>query len=155
MALEAADVVIPPDGAEVIFVLVVEAHGAKSAARRARADAAARHDVRVAQEGLAVGREGGRVVPEAGRHVVARVQLVDLVRAVARRVGAVADEDLDGVSTLFTRPRSRTALTPPTCRFWKGQAVTLVAVRASSNVLMKCILNVWCEIVCESLELSL
>jgi len=95
MTLETGDVVVPADGAQVVLVLVVEAHGAKSAARWARADAAARHDVRIAKEGLAVGRKGGRVIGVPDRHVVALVQLVDLVGAGACGIGAGADEDLD------------------------------------------------------------
>lgn len=85
---------IPADGAEIVLVDVVEAHGAKSASGRRSADAAARHDVRIAQEGLSVRRECCCVLHELARHVVALVQLVDLVCAVAGRFGAGADEDL-------------------------------------------------------------
>ena len=58
------------------------------------ADAAAGLDVRVAEELLAVGREGRCVLVVRARQVVALVQVVDLVCAVARGVRAVADEDL-------------------------------------------------------------
>lgn len=100
MTLETRNIMIPPDGAHVELVLVVETDGAHGAPRRARADAAARHYVGITQEGLAVGRERGGVVGEAARHVVALVQLVDVVGAVARGVGAVADQDAADLSLL-------------------------------------------------------
>lgn len=69
-------------------------HGPGGAPLRGRADAAAGLDVRVAVELLAVGRERGRVPPVGLGHVVALVEAVDVVRAVARGVCAAADEDL-------------------------------------------------------------
>lgn len=75
-------------------------HGAGRAALGRRADAAARLDVRVAVELLAVGRERGRVLHVRARHVVAPVQVVDPVRAVARGVCTGADEDTTNMSLL-------------------------------------------------------
>lgn len=95
VALKRRDVVVPAaQGRQVEPAGRVVRHGAGGAALGRRADAAARLDVRVAVELLAVGRERGRVLHVRPRHVVAPVQVVDPVRAVARRVCAGADEDL-------------------------------------------------------------
>ncbi len=94
MAVERRDVLVPADGGQVVLGRVGEVDGAEGAALGRRADAAARHDVRVAEEVVAVRRESRRVLGEAGRQVVAGVQRVDVVGARARGVGAVADEYL-------------------------------------------------------------
>lgn len=52
----------------------------------------------IAVKGLAVGREGGGVVAQLRRQVVADLELVDAVLAVAGGVGALADEDLEFLS---------------------------------------------------------
>lgn len=70
--------------------------GPRRAPLRRGADAAAGLDVGVAEELLAVGRESGRTLPVGLGHVVALAERVDVVRAVARRVRAAADEDLFG-----------------------------------------------------------
>lgn len=75
-------------------MLVVEGDGAKGAPRGAGAEAPAVVGPGVAGEVLAVGGEGGHVAAEGGVELVALVHLVDLVGALARRVGAGADEDL-------------------------------------------------------------
>lgn len=95
MALERRDVAVPAaQGGQVEPVGGVVRDGAGGAALGRRADAAAGLHVRVAVELVAVGRERRRVPVVRPREVVAGVEPVDLVRAVAGRARAVADEDL-------------------------------------------------------------
>jgi hypothetical protein len=91
MTLKASNQMIPPDSAEVILIDIVETDSPERTPGRGHADASTRRRVRVADEGLAVGCERVGLLGVLRRHVVAGVQGVDLVCAVARRVGAGAD----------------------------------------------------------------
>lgn len=51
--------------------------------------------IRITVKGLPVGGKRRRVVDQRRRQVVARLELVDLILAVALGIGVVADEDLD------------------------------------------------------------
>jgi hypothetical protein len=72
---------------------------------------------------------------------VARVQLVDFVRAVAGCVWAGANEDLEMAVRMYVWALWLAALTPPTSRFWTGLAVARLAVRAMRAVLRNFILR--------------
>ena len=94
MAGDAREVVVPAGNAHVELVLVREVDGAHGASCRRRAEAAAGHDVRVAEELLAVRRKRRRVLVEGCSHVDARLQRVDDMLACACGVGSSAQEDL-------------------------------------------------------------
>lgn len=125
-------------------MLVVEVDAAKRAACRARAEAAAVVGAREADKVLAVGRKGRGVDAERRLELMALLELVHLVAADARGVGACAEEDLALVSVPISHHRCRhlgrclawrgegigshgMRLTPPTARFSTGEAPTAVA----------------------------
>lgn len=92
MALKRLNQPIPPAcSRQVPLGRRIVAYGPVRAALGAPTDAVARDQVWVAVEGLAVGRKGRCVAGEGGGKVVAGVKSVCGVRAVARRVGAIAN----------------------------------------------------------------
>lgn len=84
---------------------------------------------------------------------MAGVELVDLVRAVARGLGAVADEDLDGSdnvsepwwyigTTMWSFHQEGTLrLTPPIWRFSTGLASGMAAVKRTARQTKRFILT--------------
>ncbi len=88
-------------------MLVVEVDAAKRAPRRARAEAATVVGAREADKVLAVGRKGRGVDAERRLELMALFELVHLVAADARGVGACAEEDLALVSVPVAHDRFR------------------------------------------------
>lgn len=90
VACDRGQVLVPAGDGHVELVLVGEVDGAHCATGRRRTQTAARHDVRVAPELLAIRGKSRRVLVERRRDVDARLQRVDDVLTCPCGVGTRA-----------------------------------------------------------------